>query len=50
MELPKYYTALFRAVTDAIAAIEQQNYGEAKQILIEGQQQAEERYLEAEED
>jgi len=48
MELPNYYTSLFNAVTDAILAIEQQNYGIAKEILIQAQQQSEERYLEQE--
>lgn len=46
MELPNYYTSLFNAVTDAIRAIEQQNYGIAKDILIQAQQQSEELYLE----
>jgi len=49
MELPKYYTSLFNAVTDAIRAIEQQNYGTAKDILINALQESEELYLEQEE-
>ena len=44
-DLPNYYTALFNAVTDAIAALDKQNYGEAREILIQGQQDAEEAYL-----
>lgn len=43
--LPAYYTALFNAVTDAIAALEQQNYGLAKDLLMHGQQAAEEAYM-----
>ena len=45
MELPKYYTSLFNAVTDAIQAISQQNYGLAKEILLQAQQKAEELFL-----
>ena len=44
-EIPEYYTVLFRAVEDAIHALEMQNYGQAKQILIDGEQTAEEAYL-----
>ena len=45
-ELPRYYTTLFAAVEDALEAIKQQNYGTAKELLIQGQQRAEEIYLE----
>ena len=45
-QLPAYYTALFAAVEDAINAIDELNFGEAKKRLIEGQQKAEELYLE----
>lgn len=45
-ELPKYYTVLFAAVEDALEAMEQQNFGTAKQLLISAQQKAEEIYLE----
>ena len=41
----KLYTLLFNACTDAIAQLELQNFGAAKTILIEAQQQAEERYI-----
>ncbi len=43
--LPSYYTALFAAVEDAIEAMEELNFGTAKQLLIQGQQEAEELYL-----
>ena len=45
MNLPTYYTGLFNAVTDAIEALEQQNFGLAKDILIKAQQDAEELVL-----
>jgi len=48
--LPKYYTRLFNAVTDAIEALQNQNYGKARELLIQGQQDAEELYLEEEEE
>ena len=44
-DLPEYYIRLFNAVTDAIAALDACNYGTAKQLLMEGQQVAEELYL-----
>lgn len=44
-ELPKYYTLLFSAVEEALAAIDAQNYGQAKELLIRGQQDAEDAYL-----
>lgn len=43
------YVSLFRTVSEAIAAIDAQNYGKAREILIQGQQQAEELYMDAEE-
>lgn len=43
-ELPKYYTILFNAVTDAIADMEGKNYGKALDLLIQGQRKAEEAY------
>ena len=46
-QLPVYYTVLFNAVTDAIIALEQQNYGFAKDILINAQQKAELSYLDS---
>ena len=44
-EIPEYYTILFRAVEDAICALEVQNYGAAKQILIDGEQAAENSFV-----
>ena len=46
-ELPLCYTVLFNAVTNAIEALRANNYGEAMDILIRGQQEAEEAYVEA---
>ena len=48
--LPAYYTHLFNAVTDALRAMEQQNYGKAKDILIKAQQASEELWMEETED
>ena len=42
------YLILFRAVREAIKEIEAQNYGVAKELLIRGEQKAEEAYLHAE--
>ena len=47
--LPDYYTILFNGATDAIDAIDQQNYGFARSLLVKAQQAAEESYIEAEE-
>lgn len=44
----KMYFTLFQAITSALKAMEQQNFGTAKDLLIQGHQQAEEIYLEAE--
>ena len=44
----KMYTTLFNTVTDALEKIETQNYGDAKDLLIAAQQQAEEIYITAE--
>lgn len=44
-ELPVSYTLLFNAVTDALAQMDQQNWGEARDILICAQQAAEEAWL-----
>ena len=43
---PKYYTHLFNRITDALEALQNQNYIEAQDILIKAQQDAEEMYLE----
>ena len=41
------YTHLFNAVTDALAALEAHNYGQAEQLLRQAQLWTEERYLQA---
>lgn len=46
-ELPLYYTILFRAVTQALEQMQEQNYGQARNTLMLAQQQAEEAYLNA---
>ena len=46
----KLYTLLFNAVTDAVEELEALNVGRAKALLVSAQQQAEERYLELEEE
>ncbi len=43
----KKYLSLFNAITDALAQIEKQNYGDAKSTLIAAQQKAEEMYITA---
>ncbi len=43
------YLHLFNAVTDAILALQERNYGLAEQSLIRAQQEAEERILSDEE-
>ena len=45
----KMYFALFNAVTDALEAMEAQNFGQAKDLLIAAQQRCEELYLDGEE-
>lgn len=45
----KLYTKLFNAATDALEALEQLNVGQARDILRQAQQEAEEEYLSAEE-
>ncbi len=44
----KMYHLLFNAITDALEQIEQQNFGNAKDLLIAAQQEAEEIYMSAE--
>ena len=44
-EFPKYYTLLFATITDVLGHLEDQNYGLAKEDLIQGQKMAEELYL-----
>ena len=48
-EYKRMYLVLFHAATDALTAMEQQNYGLAAQFLRRGQQEAEEIYLSEEE-
>lgn len=48
-DLPKYYTILFTAMTKAIDALNECDYGLAKRLLIQGQQAAEDAYLEQDE-
>ena len=43
----KMYLTLFNAITDALAQIEKQNYGDAESALIAAQQKAEEMYITA---
>lgn len=50
--MPDYerlYFRLFAAAADAVEALERQDFGTAKEILVRAQQEAEERYLAAEE-
>ena len=44
-EISEYYTILFRAVEQAVQALDAQNYGLAKQILIDGEQAAEDAFI-----
>lgn len=46
----KPYFMLFNAVTDAVAAMEVQNFGQARQILMQAQQDCEEWFLSHPED
>ena len=46
----KMYYTLFNAITDALSAMEQQNYGQARELLIAAQQQSEEIFMDSDED
>ena len=46
VDYKKLYLGLFNSLTDAIEAIQEQNYGIAEKLLIQAQQQAEEVLLE----
>ena len=46
----KMYYTLFNAITDALEAMEQQNYGQARAVLMAAQQQSEEIYLDSEDE
>jgi hypothetical protein len=50
MDYQQLYHKIFNACTDAIRALEAQNYGQAKALLIAAQQATEEAYLEMQED
>ncbi len=43
--IPNSYTALFNAVTDAIALINEMNFGAARETLKQGQCLAEDLYM-----
>ncbi len=43
----KMYLTLFQAITSALKAMEQQNFGMAKELLRQSQQNAEDIYIEA---
>ena len=45
----KMYYTLFNAMTDALRAMEEHNYGIAQQIMERAQQQVEEIFLDTEE-
>ena len=45
----KMYVALFNAITDALAQLEEQNYGISAEILRRAQRNAEEQYILSEE-
>lgn len=45
MDYQKLYTMLFNAYEEVITHMEKQNYGLAREVLIQVQQQAEEAYL-----
>lgn len=42
--LPRYYTVLFNAVEEALAALERQDFGTARTLLLQGQLRAEGEY------
>ena len=42
--VPKYYSTLFNAVTDALKELDKQNYGNLRDLLVHGQLQAEGEY------
>ena len=44
-EIPEYYAILFHAAEEAIQALDAQNYGLAKQILIDGEQATENSFV-----
>ena len=44
------YLLLFNAITDALEKIEEQNYGEARELLIAAQQKAEDIYIDSDDE
>ena len=46
--LPKCYTVLFNAVTDAIKALGEQDYEKTMALLVRGQMDAEDAYIDDE--
>ena len=46
----KMHYTLFNAITDALNAMEQQNYGQARALLVAAQQQSEEIFMDSEEE
>ncbi len=44
-EYQKPYTTMFNAATDALEALEEMNVGQAREILRQAQQEAEELFL-----
>lgn len=48
-ELPKFYTILFNAVEEALAALDRMDFGTAKTLLLRGQLRAEGEYTAVEE-
>jgi len=45
VDYQKLYALMFNAATDALRALEQQNYGQTREILRSAQIAAEEQYL-----
>ena len=45
MDYQKLYTLLFNHMTDALEQLQKNNFGLAKDILVRGQQEAEQLYL-----
>lgn len=50
MDYRVLYYKLFNAYTDILEALDTQNYGQARALLIAAQQEAEELYIDAEKD
>ncbi len=48
VDYKKIYHLLFNTMTDALEKIDDQNYGDARDILIAAQQKAEEIYINSE--